>query len=229
MLHISNLSKIYPLPGRKTAEALRIANFNMGDREKVALVGPSGSGKSTLLHLIAGILRPTTGSIRLLDHQLETMGEAELDRFRASRIGYVFQSFNLIPGLSALENVTAAMSFGRVIPARERKARAATLLDQVGLSHRLQHKPAQLSSGEQQRVSIARALANRPALVLADEPTASLDYDNAQQVFILLTEACQLHGAGLLLCTHDLDIAGKLDRIVRIRDLRASGGESEAG
>ncbi|MEK3917043.1 ABC transporter ATP-binding protein [Paenibacillus sp. FSL H7-0331] len=219
MLLLEHVDKSYIIPGRQHVPVLHIPYFQMSPQEKVALVGPSGSGKSTLLHMIAGILRPTSGTIRLLDKQLDSLRESELDRFRAKHIGYVFQSFNLLPGFTAMENVLAAMRFGQVIPPKLHKERAADMLDQVGLSHRLHHKSGQLSNGEQQRVSIARALVNNPALVLADEPTASLDYANAEQVAALLNEACRSHGAALLLCSHDLELAGTMDRIINIREL----------
>lgn len=224
MLQIENVVKCYSVEGKRQVRVLDIRSFGMEAGEKAALVGPSGSGKSTLLHLLSGIVRPTEGTIRLLDRRLETLSEAELDRFRARHIGYVFQSFNLLPGFTAIENVLAAMQFGSgALSGKEKKERAAELLGQVGLGHRLQHRPAQLSQGEQQRVSIARALANRPALVLADEPTASLDAANADKVFDLLMGACKEEGAALLLCTHDSELAGRTDRIVRIRELSGEG------
>jgi ABC-type lipoprotein export system ATPase subunit len=219
MLQIDNLVKSYKVEGGQKVTVLDIRHFAMQAGEKATLVGPSGSGKSTLLQMISGILRPTEGRIQLQGLQLDQLGEAELDRFRAQHIGYVFQSFNLLPGFTALENVLVAMRFGSALPRKERRARAIDLLSQVGLGHRLHHRSGQLSHGEQQRVSIARALANRPVLVLADEPTASLDSDNARQVFNLLTEACRDQGAALLLCTHDMELAGQLDRMVHIRDL----------
>jgi ABC-type lipoprotein export system ATPase subunit len=220
MLIIESLMKSYPSQGKQApVSVLDIPAFRMAECEQTALVGPSGSGKSTLLNLIAGIVRPTGGSILFRGHPLEKMSEAQLDRFRASHIGYVFQSYNLLPGFSALENVLVAMRFGKGIPPKDRKRRARELLDQVGLGHRLEHKPSQLSNGEQQRVSIARALANGPGLVLADEPTASLDVGNAEQVFQLLTDTCRANGAALLLCSHDLSLAGRLQRMVNIRDL----------
>ncbi|MFC5701678.1 ABC transporter ATP-binding protein [Cohnella faecalis] len=224
MLQLENVVKSYTVEGKRQVRVLDIRSFGMAAGEKAALVGPSGSGKSTLLHLLSGIIRPTEGTIRLLDRRLETLAEAELDRFRACHIGYVFQSFNLLPGFTAIENVLAAMQFGSsALTGKEKKERAAELLDQVGLGHRLRHRPAQLSQGEQQRVSIARALANRPALVLADEPTASLDAANAGNVFELLANACKEEGAALLLCTHDSELAGRMDRIVRIRELSREG------
>lgn len=223
MLELERLTKSYRLSGNQSVDVLSIDRFRMDAEEQVALTGPSGSGKSTLLNLIAGIIRPTGGTIRILEQQLGELPEPALDRFRARHIGYVFQSFNLLPAFTALENVLAAMQFGRVIPRQEQKKRAAELLAQVGLEHRLHHKPGQLSSGEQQRVSIARALANRPSLVLADEPTASLDVHNAAQVFSLLVEVCRANRAALLLCTHDLDMAGRLERIVNLREISDIG------
>ncbi|MEI7026373.1 ABC transporter ATP-binding protein [Paenibacillus sp. y28] len=232
MLLLEQVTKSYSLPGKQQVEVLNIRRFAMAAGERTALIGPSGSGKSTLLHIIAGILRPTSGTIRFAEQPLEQLSEAGLDRIRAQNIGYVFQTFNLLPGFTAQENVLAAMRFGRVIPVRQQKQRAKELLEQVGLGHRLSHRPGQLSSGEQQRVAIARALANRPALLLADEPTASLDSGHAEQVFTLLTEACAAAGAGLLLCTHDLELARRLERVVSIRDLSSSAirtGADRAG
>lgn len=219
MLHIQNLTKMYTAQGKSPVPILNIAGFSMAGQEQTALVGPSGSGKSTLLNIIAGILRPTAGSISFKGMELGELSEAELDRFRAQHIGYVFQSYNLLPGFTALENVLVAMRFGNSVPVQARKGRARGLLEQVGLGHRLSHKPSQLSNGEQQRVAIARALANRPSLVLADEPTASLDRDNAEQVVRLLMDTCRTNGAALLLCSHDLELAGKLQRMVSIREL----------
>jgi len=224
MLEINNLVKSYPQPGKEPLCVLNVRRFTMAPGERAALTGPSGSGKSTLLHLIAGVLRPTEGTIRLLGQSLEQAGEAELDRYRAKHIGYVFQSFNLLPGLTALENVLAATRFGPAASRAEHKERASGLLARVGLGNRLHHLPNQLSQGEQQRVSIARALANRPSLVLADEPTASLDPANAERVFVLLDKACKEAGAALLLCTHDMELAGRMERHVRMRDL--SEGEA---
>ncbi|THF83546.1 ABC transporter ATP-binding protein [Cohnella fermenti] len=221
MLVLEEVSKTYPMKGGSAVPVVSVSRFAMAAGEQAALVGPSGSGKSTLLHLISGVLRPTSGSIQLLGRELGSLSEAELDRFRAKHIGYVFQSFNLLPGFSAAENVMAAMGFGRTIPARERKERAHMLLGRVGLGHRLNHRSHQLSQGEQQRVSIARALANRPALVLADEPTASLDGANAQIVYALLAEACESEGAALLLSTHDMELAKRTGRVVPIRELAA--------
>jgi ABC-type lipoprotein export system ATPase subunit len=219
MLIVDRLKKSYILPGNQEITVLNINHFQMNNHEKVGLVGPSGSGKSTFLNIIAGIVRPTTGIIFMMNTQIDQLPEAKLDHYRARQVGYVFQNFNLLSGYTALENVLIAMQFGNVISRNERRKKAIELLSQVGLDQRLHHKSGQLSNGEQQRVAIARALANRPSLVLADEPTASLDYHNAQQVSALLADACRVNGAALLLCTHDLELANKMDRIVNIRDL----------
>jgi ABC-type antimicrobial peptide transport system, ATPase component len=217
MLQALGLRKDYPLASGEAITVLTLEHFEMTAREKAALIGPSGSGKSTLLNVISGMIRPTSGSVQLHGTDITQLSEARMDAFRAQHIGYVFQSFHLVPGFSAVENVILAMQFSNVIPHRERKRRGEELLDMVGLSHRLRHRPEQLSSGEQQRVSIARALANRPSLVLADEPTASLDYHNAQLVLQLLSGVCQESGAALLLCTHDLAIAESMDRMIALK------------
>lgn len=215
MLKISNLTKNYTVGGKElTVLSLDYLHVNKG--EQIALLGPSGAGKTTLLHIIAGIVRPSTGNVLVLDTDILELTEAELDRFRAEHIGFVFQNFNLLPGFTALENVKLAMQFSHTIPHRERSKRAALLLEQVGLGHRLHHLPAQLSNGEQQRVAIARSLANQPAIILADEPTASLDYSNSQEVIQLLQELCSENDSTLLLCTHDLDIVPYFKRSIHL-------------
>ncbi|WP_127585634.1 ABC transporter ATP-binding protein [Paenibacillus koleovorans] len=231
MLHIEGLVKTYQAAaGALPVPVLDMDSFYMGEQEQVALIGPSGSGKSTLLNIIAGIVRPTAGTITFRGHHIERLTEPQLDRFRAQHIGYVFQSYNLLPGFTALENVLVAMRFSMMAASSaEQKQRAAELLSQVGLEHRLQHKPSQLSGGEQQRVSIARALANRPALVLADEPTASLDSANAEKVFRLLGDACRANGAALLLCSHDVELVRQLGRVVPLRELTAAAFAVTAG
>lgn len=217
MLHAQQLRKVYSLPSGEALTVLELEQFEMSAEEKVALIGPSGSGKSTLLNIFSGMIRPTAGTVQLHGTEITKLSEAKMDGFRAKHIGYVFQSFQLVPGFSAIENVILAMQFSNVIPQRERKQRGEELLNLVGLGHRLRHRPDQLSNGEQQRVAIARALANRPSLVLADEPTASLDYDNGQLVLGMLTAICEESGAALLLCTHDLSIAESMDRIVSLK------------
>lgn len=197
-----------------------VADFSIGDEEQVGLIGSSGSGKTTLLHLIAGILAPDEGNILFsmngASADLAKLGEAERDIFRGRHIGYIFQTHHLLPGFTALENVLLGMSFtGRAVdPEWARK-----LLNEVGLSDRLNYKPARLSVGQQQRVAVARALANRPKLVLADEPTGALDTTNAQQVLELIRRLCTEAKASLLMVSHDLNIARQLPRVVELAEL----------
>ncbi|WP_235941385.1 ABC transporter ATP-binding protein [Paenibacillus puerhi] len=188
----------------------------MRRNEKVALIGPSGCGKSTFLNILAGLNRPTSGTVNLLGTDILGLSASAMDRFRARNIGYIHQNFNLIPGFTALENVLLAMQFGNTHPKKDRKEKAKSLLAMVGLEHRMGHKPEQLSNGEQQRVAIARALSNKPALVLADEPTASLDPENTELVMSLLLQACDENQAALLLVSHDMSIAEKMERTVAL-------------
>jgi len=177
---------------------------------KVALWGPSGCGKSTMLNLISGLLRPDSGVIQIDNTETQDMSERELDLFRGERFGFVFQTFNLLSPFSALQNVLLGMRFSDTRPASEWKPRALELLERVGLGHRLHSKPATLSVGEQQRVAIARALANRQKLILADEPTGSLDPKSSKEVMDLLLRLCTEEQVTLLLVTHESDIAERL-------------------
>ncbi|MDJ0852284.1 MAG: ABC transporter ATP-binding protein, partial [Myxococcota bacterium] len=182
--------------------------LSLAGREQVALHGRSGCGKTTLLHLIAGILRPDAGRILVADEEITAHREADRDRLRGKLVGYVFQSFNLLAAYSALENVLLAMHFG----ADEDEDRARHLLERVGLADRMHYRPAQLSLGQRQRVAVARALANRPALVLADEPTGNLDPANAASALTLLRETAGEMGAALLLVSHDQEILRAFER-----------------
>lgn len=210
MLQLKDVKKSFPQPDGSDLHILDISDFEVSAGEQVVIVGRSGCGKTTLLHVIAGISRPTSGQVRIDGWDLLLMEEAEVDRFRAERIGYVFQTFNLMPAFTALENVLLGMTFGRE---KADKERAKHLLDRVGLGHRLTHKPTQLSVGEQQRVSVARALANRPQLLLADEPTANVDVGNQQTIIDLLREACREEGVALLLVTHAPEVAEQFERV----------------
>ncbi|TCL76941.1 putative ABC transport system ATP-binding protein [Hydrogenispora ethanolica] len=203
MLEICNLQKQYPSPDGQTITALRLDNLRLERGEQAALVGPSGSGKTTLLHLVAGLLAPTAGTISLDGQRVDALREKERDVWRARNVGYVFQSFNLLPNLSALENVMAALVFARVERERAARLRAMELLRGVGLADRVHNRPSQLSIGEQQRVAVARALANRPRLILADEPTASLDRENGRNVLEILQWLCREQQSILILATHD--------------------------
>jgi putative ABC transport system ATP-binding protein len=186
----------------------------------VAVIGPSGSGKSTLLGLLAGLDRPTAGSIRIDGIELASLDEDALARLRLAKVGYVFQSFHLIPTLTALENVAIPLELAGAPDALER---AGALLDEVGLKARVAHYPAELSGGEQQRVALARAVANRPGLVLADEPTGNLDSATGAQIVDLLVGLHRRHGTTLILVTHDTALAVHAERIVELRDGRVVG------
>ncbi|MBE3598378.1 MAG: ABC transporter ATP-binding protein [Limnochordaceae bacterium] len=210
IVRIQGLVKRYPVPGagRNGASAsgitvLELSHLSVGPRTELVVAGPSGSGKTTLLNILAGLVRPSEGRVELLGQDLFALPEGRRDAFRARHVGYVFQTFNLIGSLSALDNVLLAMAVAGCVPKRERRRRALGLLEQVGMHHRLRHRPAQLSVGEQQRVAVARALANRPELVLADEPTANLDRRSAGAVLRVLRDAVAAEGATLIMATHD--------------------------
>ena len=189
--------------------------------ERLALTGPSGCGKSTLLHLVSGLLRPDTGSVRVLGEDPFALSQPDLDRFRGTHLGFIFQTFQLLGAFSALENVRIGLRFGRGLPKPEQRDRAAALLERVGLGKRLGVRPDRLSVGERQRVAIARALSNRPKIILADEPTGALDPATGDAVFDLLSEVCEEEGCALLFVTHDLGLAGRLPRQFDCRDLVA--------
>ena len=209
LLAIQSLRKSFVLPegGRKII--VDVPAFSLAAGQQLALRGESGSGKTTFLHLIAGILAADSGSIQLGEKDMAQLGEPARDRLRAERVGYVFQTFNLLQGYTCLENVLLGMSFG---PGADR-ARATALLQRVGLAERLHHYPRQLSTGQQQRVAVARAMANQPRLVLADEPTGNLDRRNATEALALIRETCRETGAALLLVTHDPAVLGAFEEV----------------
>jgi putative ABC transport system ATP-binding protein len=204
---------------------LDVPAFAVAEGEQCALEGQSGSGKSTLLHVISGIMRPDAGSVRIDGLDITRLAEARRDQVRADKLGLVFQQFNLLPGFTALENVLVAMSFGSGKPDRWR---AADLLASVGLAQRLHHKPAALSVGQQQRVAVARALANRPRAILADEPTASVDAAHQRQVIDLVRGTCTEQGVALLLVTHDPAVAAQFPRRLRLEDFNRAAVSSGA-
>jgi len=207
--------------GGRDVTILDGVSLDVAAHETVAVTGPSGSGKSTLLGLIAGLDRPTAGSIVLDGVEITSLDENELARLRRDHVGFVFQSYHLIPTLTAIENVAMPLELaGRP----HRLERARELLDAVGLADRADHYPSQLSGGEQQRVAIARALALRPPLVLADEPTGNLDSATGAQVIELLLALNREHGSTLVLVTHDEALAGRGQRIVALRDGRVVAG-----
>ena len=217
IIQLENVHKNYVM-GDATIHAVEDANIGIGKGEFVAVIGPSGSGKSTLMHLLGALDLASSGSIFLGGHDIEKLSESELAVIRGRKIGFVFQSFNLIPTLTALENVMLPMMFQNV-PLKDRKERAENLLKEVGLGHRLSHLPSQLSGGERQRVAIARALANDPEIILADEPTGNLDTKTGQEIVSLLEELNK-KGKTVIMVTHEPDIAAHAKRAIRIKDGR---------
>jgi ABC-type lipoprotein export system ATPase subunit len=216
---VSELIKAYG-SSASPVYALRGVTFDVARGERIALLGKSGSGKSTLLNLLGGLDRPTSGRLRVGGLDIDRLSQRELARFRSATVGIIFQSFNLILSRTALENVELPMIFAGRHP-RERRALATQALQAVGLGERLHHRPAELSGGENQRVAVARALVNRPEIVLADEPTGNLDSTTAQEVIGLILDHVGRHGATLILVTHDEELAGTCtDRVIRLKDGR---------
>jgi ABC-type lipoprotein export system ATPase subunit len=221
LLEIQNLEKYYALPDGDSIKVLDVQEFKMEPGDKVVIHGESGSGKTTFLHLIAGILRADSGSVNFGGKEVLIMSESARDRLRATSIGYIFQTFNLLQGFTCLENVLLGMSFGLGID----EDRARKLLFKVGLENRLNHYPRQLSVGQQQRVALARALANRPGLVLADEPTGNLDPANSRAAIELLLELCDADGVGLLVVSHDMKVLDSFSEKVSWAKLNRVTGE----
>ena len=203
-------------PGSPPVIALRSVTLTIGEGEFAALVGPSGSGKTTLLAIAGTLERPTSGQVRIAGTPVGQLPDRELASVRAYRIGFVFQQFFLVPTLSALDNVASGLLY-RGLSAAQRRQAAADALARVGLAHRAEHRPSELSGGEQQRAAIARALVGSPSLILADEPTGSLDTASGQGILALLTDL-NAGGATILVATHNPEIAGAVPRTVRLRD-----------
>jgi len=224
LLEISDLTKSFASPDGGQKLIVDIPAFSLAAGEQVALRGESGSGKTTFLHLIAGILAADRGVIRLGEHDMAALGEPARDRLRARSIGYIFQTFNLLQGYTCLENVMLGMAFG----AGADRARAVALLERVGLGDRLHHRPRQLSTGQQQRVAVARALAGGPRLVLADEPTGNLDRRRARESLALIRETCRENGAALLLVSHDPEVLGSFEDQRDFHALNRALAETEA-
>lgn len=215
MLNITDLKKAFKLPDGTSLPILDIPEFHLDASEQAVLIGQSGGGKTTFLHCIAGITAPDSGKVVIDRIETTRLSEAGRDRVRAAKLGYVFQTFNLLSGFTALENVRLGMTFAS---GRHDLKRATDLLDRVGLGERLHHKPGALSVGQQQRVAVARALANRPKLLLADEPTANIDPANQQTIIDLIRECCQAEGISLLMVTHSAEVAGQFDRVETLSD-----------
>lgn len=206
LIRIREVRHEYALGDGRRVTALELDSFEIARGDRLAVKGPNGSGKTTLLHAIAGLSQPTRGVVEIDGESLYDLGDAARDRFRARRVGYMLQSFCLLDALTALENVLCAASFGGVHPRREQRQRATDMLVHLGLQDRLHHRPQQLSTGEQQRVAAARALVNRPSIVLCDEPTASLDARSARRLLRDLERHCTEHGATLIVASHDPEV-----------------------
>jgi len=219
IIHLSGLSKKYQSSGMSPVDALREVDLSIVQGEMVAIIGPSGSGKSTLLQMMGALDIPTTGGVRINFQELSEMNSKELTQFRSQTVGFVFQKFNLIPNLTAFENVSIAMESTNM-NRQERRVRAAELLKEVGLNKRMNHLPGQLSGGEQQRVSIARALANHPKIIYADEPTGSLDSRASKTIISLFDRIRKNFNTTVIIVTHNHSIAKHCDRTVKIKDGR---------
>jgi ABC-type lipoprotein export system ATPase subunit len=217
LIEVRSLHKIYDL-GEVQVAALRGVSLDIARGEFVALIGPSGSGKSTLMNTIGCLDRPTSGSYRLDGAEVAGLGPDQLARLRNRKIGFIFQSFNLLSRTTALENVEAPLLYNSDCPRRKRREIAANLLARVGLGNRLGHRPNQLSGGQQQRVAIARALVNQPAILLCDEPTGNLDTRTSREIMSFFRELNRDDGLTIILVTHDLEIARQADRALVLID-----------
>jgi putative ABC transport system ATP-binding protein len=223
ILEIRNIKKSFRSPEGGTNEVINIGSFDIGQGEQIAMAGESGSGKTTFLNIIAGILRADEGSIKLAGEDIEQLTEGGRDILRARTMGYIFQTFNLLQGYTAMENVMLGMMFG---PGSDR-AVAASLLERVGLKDYFNYLPRQMSVGQQQRVAVARALANHPKLVLADEPTGHLDHRRAMESLNLIKDICREKGAALLLVSHDRDVLASFDLVRDLGSINKAGRQVE--
>jgi putative ABC transport system ATP-binding protein len=216
MLEIRDLKKSYAEPSGSSIAIIDVPKLDIAQGEQVVLRGESGSGKTTLLHMISGIVPADSGSIRFDGTELTSFSETMRDRIRAAKLGYIFQTFNLLPAFTALENVKLGMTFAKK---KMNSERARDLMHRVGLSDRMNYKPSQLSVGQQQRVAVARALANQPRLLLADEPTANVDPANQERIIELIQEVCQQDKVAILLVTHSDDVSRRFSRVERLEEI----------
>ncbi len=218
VLEVAGLRKSFASPDGSVLKVIDVADYVLEEKAQVGIRGRSGMGKTTFLHLLAGILKPDAGTVRLDAVEVSALDEPERDRYRATKIGYIFQTFNLLHGFTALENVMLGMAFG---PGANRD-HATALLQRVGLGDRLHYTPRQLSTGQQQRVAVARALANRPRIVLADEPTGNLDAKHAHEAIDLIRETCRENAAALLLVSHDREVLQRFEQVVEFDAINRS-------
>ena len=227
LLAAENLQKIY-VTGEARVTALAGVSFEVEAGDFVALMGPSGCGKSTLLHISGAMDRPTSGTLRLKDRDLSSMGDDELTRVRREQVGFVFQFFNLLPTLTVGDNIALPCLLAGVKD-QEAERRARALAERVGIAHRLSHYPQQISGGEMQRAAIARALVHQPSLLVADEPTGNLDSENGANVLALIAELNQELGVTVLMATHAADVAAAASRVLRMKDGRFAEGNPAKG
>ena len=226
MLDLKEVKKSFKQPNGETVQILNVPKYSVEAGEQAVLIGPSGGGKTTLLHIIAGITKADAGSVSIGGRNITRMSEAGRDKIRAARIGYVFQTFNLLPAFSALENVVLGMTFGR---GKRDSKWARELIERVGLSHRMHSKPTTMSVGEQQRVAVARALANRPKLLLADEPTANVDPKNQDQIVQLIKQCCEEQNIAMVMVTHAMDVAKQFSRVDELKSINTMMTQKQEG
>jgi lipoprotein-releasing system ATP-binding protein len=223
LIRAEALHKEYPMGKDQRLHVLKGLDIEVREAEIAVIIGPSGSGKSTLLHLLGGLDRPSSGRVIIDDHDLGLLSEDELAAFRNKTLGFIFQFHHLLPEFTALENV-AMPALIRGEKLEDAQGRAVELLSEVGLGERVQHKPSELSGGEQQRVAVARALMNNPALILADEPSGNLDEENSQKLHQLLADLAQKRGLSFLIATHNLDLTKRAHRVLQLVDGRLVTG-----
>lgn len=223
LVHVDQVEKQFRI-GQRTIDVLRGVSFSISANELVSLVGPSGSGKSTIVNILGGLDRPTRGTVSVNGQALGALNDRRLAEYRSATVGMIFQSFNLLPHLSAWQNILLPAVL-RGTPKVEAEKRATELLSRVGLTDRRDHRPAELSGGEQQRIAIIRSIINQPRFLLADEPTGNLDSTTSREVIDLLISFCRETKAALLIITHDQRIADRTDRLFRLEDGRLINGE----